>query len=325
EAHRSGRFRWRGRRHRPGSLGGDLGEMVDHIVAEAMDGAFSEFGASSNRRPWAHSAQPAQADQHFDLAAGADRTMKLEIELNHGSLVLVPSADAQGVHFSYRGPEQLTPLVSFENHVLQIEQPRRSVNFSFGRGMDAPRIEVQVPTGVTLTGSAELMNGLFNMEGLSARDLKVESLNGAFRVSARSLDHCSFETRNGAMEVVAGEAQRVSMETLNGKLSLAGVLQGCSLETVNGRIFAEALPGSRGKLSAETVRGAITVHIPKTLGYALKAEAGVGSVNLDVHGTIRHQSGGTVGREVTMADGDEALQIKLETAFGSITVEDSRA
>ncbi len=316
---------WRGRRSRAGRFGPDIGAMVDQIVDEAMDGVFTELGAKGHRRSWHRGDRPEAAEQRFDLADGANRTMELDIELNHGSLVILPAEEPEAVHFSYRGPEQLKPRVSFQNHVLSVEQPRRNYNFSFGRGFDTPRIEVRVPAAVILTGSAELMNGVFNLEGLAARDLQVESLNGAFRVSARSLSHCSFETRNGAMEVVAGQAQGVSMETLNGKLSLAGVLQDCSLETVNGRIFAEALPGSRGKLSAETARGAISVHIPKTIGYTLAAEASVGSVHLDVHGTIRHQSSGKVGREVTMSDGDEALEIDLETAFGSISVEDSRA
>ncbi len=316
---------WRRFARRQARSGAGIGDMVDSIVDGVMKEVFQELGGGFHEDEEGSPQADRPTDQRFDLADGADRTMALSIELFSCSLALLPAAEPDVVHFSYRGPELLKPTVSFEHHRLRIHQPRRGLHFRIDRGIDVPRVEVRVPKGVVLTGSAELMNGLFSMEGLSARDLDVESMNGAFKVSARSLSDCSFETRNGAMEVVAEEAQSISMEAVNGKLSLAGVLKGASLETVNGRIFVEAFPGSQGDLSAETARGALTVRIPKAIGYALEAEAGVGSIHLDVHGSLRHDSRGKVGREVSMAHGDEALRIHLETAVGSIQVEDGRA
>ena len=316
---------WRRLARRQARSGAAIGDMVDSIVGGVMKEVFQELGGDSHRDEAGSPRGDRPADQRFDLAEGADRTMTLSIELFTCSLALLPAAEPDVVHFSYRGPELLKPTVSFERHRLRIHQPRRGLHFQIGRGIDVPRVEVRVPKGVMLTGSAELMNGLFSMEGLSARDLDVESMNGAFKVSARSLSDCSFESANGGMEIVAEEAEAISMEAVNGKLSLAGVLKGASLETVNGRIFVEAFPGSQGDLSAETARGALTVRIPKAIGYALEAEAGVGSIHLDVHGSLRHDSRGKVGREVSMAHGDEALRIHLETAVGSIQVEDGRA
>lgn len=319
------RRHWRGVFHPQSRARSGIGDMVDGIVDEVMGEVFREFGGQGHRQVTADTPLDRGGDQQFDIAEGADRTMDLAIELYSCSLVLRPAAEANLVHFSYHGPELLKPKVSFEHHRLRITQPRHGLHFRTGHGIDVPRVEVQVPPGVVLTGSAELMNGLFSLEGLSARDLAVESMNGAFKVGARALSRCSFETRNGAMEVVAEEAEEISMEAVNGKLSLAGVLAGARLETVNGRIFAEAFPGSHGELTAETAHGAVTVRIPKAIGYSLEAEAGVGRVNLDLHGSVREESRGKVGRSVSMTHGDQALRIRLETAVGSIQVEDGRA
>lgn len=301
----------------------DFEERIERLVEDTLDSVFSSIGRPRGARgEGTYAAEGRDREVHYrvgPLDPGVE-TLNLHIEATSARLTLAPGP-SRDVVATYHGPAQTRPSVSLRSNRLVIEQPHGHGVFFHGlRWMDGPRLDVQIPEGLILTGSMELQNGTCVLKGFSTRSLHVETTNGTIDVSGRSLERSTFETRNGAITVAAESASGVSCEATNGKIDLAGVLREVSLETVNGRIFVEPFQGSKGSLSAETARGAIHVRLPAGLGLKLDAESQVGSVDVSMAASVRRL--GHIGQSVHTERGDGALRISLETQLGSIKVEE---
>jgi DUF4097 and DUF4098 domain-containing protein YvlB len=132
------------------------------------------------------------------------------------------------------------------------------------------------------------------------------------------VDLDSIETVNGdvTIESVIGE---VMAGTVNGTVETSGVMSDVELETVNGSIrarFDELGDGQRVK--ADTVNGAITIHLPADASARVVAETVNGSIDADDFGLKADK--GFVGRDLNGTIGEGDASVSLDTVNGSIRI-----
>lgn len=132
------------------------------------------------------------------------------------------------------------------------------------------------------------------------------------------VDLDSIETVNGdvTIELVTGE---VAAGTVNGTVEISGVMADVELETVNGSIrarFDELGAGQR--VNADTVNGAITIHLPSNASARVVAETVNGSIDADDFGLKADK--GFVGRDLNGTIGEGDASVSLDTVNGSIRI-----
>jgi|GEM_PF-3108076 len=306
------------------SVEGALRDLDVEGIVEASVGRATEWaeGLAGNASDDLRAGDPTQ-NMRFSLPAGTP-FLEIEAEVASASMTFAHHPD-HDVIFRYWGPDP-RPRLRFRGTTLSIAHELKRSHLFWGIWRDKVAMEVLIPEGVRLRGSVELQNGRLEIKGPPLQNFQAETLNGPISISAKTLEGVSFETKNGAVAVAAAEVHRLDAEAMNGKIDVAGMLEDVSLETVNGRLFAHAFQGSRGDLHAETARGAVSIRMPKGIGYKLDAEATVGAVRLSLDGSQEwNESPHGLGREVHLSRGDRSLRLNLKTQLGSITVEEEPA
>lgn len=263
------------------------------------------------------------ATESFPLGALPLDLASLELDIALASArVTVRPGRGRDVVVTYTGPSQTKPSVFLKGNRLEIRQPHLGFGLfhAIRWMMDGPRVDVELPEGLLLSGTLGAQNGTIQLKAFRIRSLTVETSNGMIEAGGEAMDDSSFVTQNGSIQVEGGAASGVRCQTTNGKIDILGVLKNIRLEAVNGKISAEPRMGSQGALRAETVRGQIHVRIPTDLGIQLDAQSQIGSVSAPHASSIFH--GGPLGQSIQMNRGDGALRMTLSTQMGSIAVED---
>ncbi|QEH31984.1 hypothetical protein OJF2_04510 [Aquisphaera giovannonii] len=187
-------------------------------------------------------------------------------------------------------------------------------------GSSGADIEMQVPADASLTLTSR--NGRIVADGVHA-PVVAHTSNGEIDVrGGRGV--LDLETSNGRIDAEAADAV-VSARSSNGEVRFAGSLAAGehSLTTSNGRVIL-AVPGSaRFRVSARTSNGRVTSRLA---GLAVE-DGKPGSNHLvgRLNGTPGSSPSGAVTRASTApavnAEAEDAIDVKLETSNGEITLE----
>lgn len=166
-------------------------------------------------------------------------------------------------------------------------------------GSSGASVALRVPAEATLALTTR--NGKIETEGIRG-DLVARTSNGEIDVDG-GMGELDLQTSNGAIEIDATEAT-VAAESTNGNVSFAGSL-------------------ARGSHKLETSNGGIDLKLPASTPFRFEASTSNGSVTNRFPG-LQPTSGKKGSRRLAGVVGQAeaaAIDVKLETSNGSITIE----
>src|SRR5262245_2453995 len=211
-------------------------------------------------------------------------------------------------NFEIQVPSRTTPSIQTGGGHIEVDSIDGNADLHTSGG----HIQVSDLTG-TLT--ADTSGGHISLKNITG-DSKVETSGG--HIEATSLKgKLHAETSGGQIRLkdVSGD---IDASTSGGHISITGAGGRVKAETSGGHVEVAFARGNARGGEIESSGGGVTVTVDPSLGFAVDAQTGGGSVDSDVPVTIEgHQSKsslrGTIGR------GGETLHIR--TSAGSIHIE----
>lgn len=215
------------------------------------------------------------------------------------------------------------------------DQSRVKIRVVMERGtrtMDATKLEVHVPTncrlaveGVSTRIDVEGLEGHIELESVSGdlsvkgspRDLEAESVSGSINVESAP-DRAKLESVSGDIEVarVQGELEASSV---SGEIKvLGGVLAGGEVSTTSGDIRLEVDLGGRGRLSVESMSGAVVMVVPASISADFELSTFSGSITNEIGPPPERSSDYTPGQELRFEAGTGGPRVSVSSFSGSV-------
>lgn len=262
-----------------------------------------------------------------DFYFSSDDLRFLSVDLNNGSIKLMPSEDST-VHVElngkvYREKDEFTAESLFDKYVtaeknngtLQIEQDRKHI--SVGVVIYLPRKEYE-------QAYLKSTNGSITIHDCEIKIARISSMNGSVKLNKYSGDALYAVTKHGSVRLDEIEVSKVKAETTTGSLYVDGVMEHINGDVVTGsvRVFIRNEDAVRADLKATT--GSIQVYVPREISINGSAQSSIGSVDINLPNVLQnHIENETLRKHIEFFSATEEtdyLEIDLSTKTGSIRV-----
>lgn len=259
-----------------------------------------------------------------------DEFDKVDIQIDHGALVIRPSLDSQ-MHVDVEDKnykQQLTVDIIDRTLIVKLtDEISKWGIFNFSINTKTPLVTVQLPQKIyelikinTDNGkiigsqlestifSAESDNGRIQLENISATEFITVSDNGSVRLTSIKAEHLSATSDNGKIELEEAKTKNTRLKSDNGSISmenLEGIIQA---ETDNGKISLKTQHLERD-ITLKTDNGSITIEtITQPQNVTIRAQRDRGRASIF----------GEKSKQAVYGTGQHSIILKTDN--GSITV-----
>ncbi|MCM3742562.1 DUF4097 family beta strand repeat-containing protein [Sporosarcina luteola] len=257
-----------------------------------------------------------------------DSFTKVDIEVQHGSLTVLPSDTAETRIELTGTKEKLELTAEVLGDTLRIKLKNKTHwLFLFNFNTKGVALKVFIPKKLYQSISMKSDNGRIHAEKLIGKQIECRTDNGRIELSELAATSLEAETDNGRIEISKVQSDRLKAKTDNGRVTMRHVeAESIYAESDNGRIEFDQVDG---ELTAITDNGRI-VLAGDNLDRSIDFQTDNGSIEITTlhkatNATILAKTGhGRIDiygeRNSRSRFGEELHQIRLKSDNGRITV-----